>query len=256
MEPGDLTYIKIPYPAVGDLHFKITAPMTTLDISPGLSAVWATGKYSDPKSVIPYFQKLTGGSAEIILMGAFAYRTSPRLLPHLKLAFGRLKPFALALELGDLGDHLNFGGLPLTALDIRYGAGSQVLEFSSPNPQEMAHLTLAADAGPIQVDNLSHANAGEIRLNGDATVYRLNFGGELARSASLRIGVRVARVEIALPSGAAVKVEGAPPTGGPAAGDFTHVDHHYWNAPARKQKEPLLTIHNTAANAPLHISFV
>ena len=77
LEQSELTFIKIPYPEAEDLHFKITAPVSSLVISPGIGNVWATGKLHDPKFVLTICVKQYGNVAEIIAVGAFAYRTPP-----------------------------------------------------------------------------------------------------------------------------------------------------------------------------------
>jgi hypothetical protein len=256
MDPSELTTIKIPYPKAKDLHFKITAPLSSLVISPGIGNTWVTGRYHDPKDVIPLNVKQSGNAAEIIAVGAFAYRTPKKFLPHIKLSFGRLKPFSLSIAAGDICDHLDFGGIPLSSLDIQYGIGNQIIDFSYPNPQVMRRMKITADTGPIQIENLANANAVELRLNGDSTFYRLNFGCELKRSINLAIGVAVSRIEVFIPSTTAVKITSVNPPIGGQRGDFSFADHAFWNNPARDHQEPLLSINNAASNASLHIQSI
>ena len=255
MDQSELTYIKIPYPNAKDLHFKITVPISSLDISPGIGNAWVTGKYHDPKFVIPLCIKQSRNVAEIIAVGAFAYRTPPKFLPHMTLSFGRLKPFSLSITAGDIGDHLNFGGLPLSSLDIQYGVSNQIIDFSYPNPQAMRRMKVTADTGPIQIENLANANAAEIRLNGDSTCYRLNLGSELKRSTILHIGMAVSRVEVFIPASTAIKISSANPPISSHMDDFSYVDKAFWNNPARDHQEPLLYINNAASNSSLHIEF-
>jgi hypothetical protein len=257
MEQSDLTYIKIPYPKEKDLHFKITAPINSLDISPGIGNAWATGKYNDPKFVMPLSVKQSKNIVEITAVGAFAYRTPPKLLPHMTLSFGRTKPFSLSILAGDLSDHLNFGGLPLSSLDIQYGESHQFIDFSYPNPQVMRQMEVTAGRSPIQIENFANANAAEIRLNGDSTSYRLNFGCELKRSTILHIGMAVSRVQVFLPSGTAIKITSVNPPISSQIDDFSYVDKAFWNSPARDHQEPLLYIHNVATNSSsLHIQYI
>ncbi len=253
MEQSEVTYIKIPYPNAKDLHFKITAPISSLDISPGIGNAWATGRFHDPKFVIPLSIKQSGNIVEIIAVGAFAYRTPPKFLPHMKLSFGRVKPFALSIAAGDISDHLNFGGLPLSSLDIQYGTSNQFIDFSYPNPQVMRRMKITADTGPIQIENFANANAAEIRLKGDSTRYRINFGCELKRNTILHIGMAVSRVAVFIPPSTAVKISSASPPISSHIDDFSYVDKAFWNSAARDHQEPLLTINNAASNSALHI---
>ena len=255
MDQSELTYIKILYPNSKDLHFKITAPVSSIVISPGIGNAWVTGKYHDPKVVAPLCVKQSGNVAEIIAVGAFAYRTPPRFLPQMTLSFGRLKPFSLAIAAGDIGNHLNFGGLPLSSLDIQCGVGNQIIDFSYPNPQVMRRMRFTADTGPIQIANFANANAAEIRLNGDSSCYRLNFGCELKRSTILHIGMAVSRVEVFIPSSTAIKITSVNPPITSHIDDFSYADKAFWNSPARDHQEPLLYI-NSAASGSLHIQSI
>jgi hypothetical protein len=253
MDQSELTYIKIPYPKAKDLHFKITAPKNSLVISPGIGNAWVTGRYHDPKFVLPLCLKQSGNVAEIIAVGAFAYRAPLKFLPHMTLSFGRLKPFSLSIAAGDISDHLNFGGLPLTSLDIQYGAGNQIIDFSSPNPQVMRRMKVTADTGPVQIENFANANAAEIRLGGDSTSYRLHFGCELMRSTTLHIGMSVSRVDVFIPSSTAIKITSGNPPISSHRDDFSYADKAYWNGPAKDHQEPLLSINNAASDSSLHI---
>ena len=256
MDEEEYTYIKIPYPDARDLHFKITAPISSLVISPGIGIAWATGRYHDPMFVAQLAIQQSGSVAEIVAAGAFAYRTPPRLLPDLKLSFGRSKPFSLAISAGDLPDHLDFGGVPLTSLEVKYGAGSQIVDFSYPNPQEMSRMKFTAESGLVKIENAANANAAEIRLNGDATSYRINFGGELKQNTVLHIGMTVSKVDVFISSGTAVKVTSTNPPLSSSPDDFSRADKAFWNVPAKNHREPLLTINNGASNCPLSVRVI
>jgi hypothetical protein len=254
-QQSDLTYIKIPFPdAAQDLHLKILAPTNALVIAPGLGNAWVNGRYNDPKSVIPLHITQTENSVLISVVGAFGYRTPPAYLPDMRLSFGRLHPFALSILAGDVPDHLDLGGIPLSSLEIKFGAGQQVLDFSSPNPQEMSHLKVEADSGAVQIEHLANANAAEVKLNGDATHYRINLGGELKQNIHLQLGMSLARTEVFITSGTAVKIKSGTAPGGSQAEDFSYADKMYWNTPARSHQEPVLNIHNIAA-AQLKINY-
>jgi hypothetical protein len=114
-------------------------------------------------------------------------------------------------------------------------------------------MKFTADTGPIQIENFANANAAEIRLIGDSTCYRLNFGCELKRSTSLHIGTAVSRVEVSIPSSTAVKITSVNPPISSHIDDFSYADKAFWNCPARDHQEPLLYINNAASNGSLHI---
>jgi hypothetical protein len=253
MDQGGLTYIKMPYPKAKDLHLKISVPICLLVITPGIGNAWVTGKYVDSKEVLPLCIKRSNNVSEIIAQGAFAYRTPPVYLPHMRLSFGRSRPFSLSIVAGDLADHFDFGGLPLSALEIQYGAGNQYVDFSYPNQQLMSRMKFAADPGPVQIENAVNANAGEIRLSGETARYRLNFGAELKQNTNLHIGIGVSKVDVFIRSGTAVKVISSNPPLSSHPDDFSYLNKAFWNAPARDHLEPLLYIRNLASYRSLRV---
>jgi hypothetical protein len=255
MDDGETTYIKIPYPSARDLHFKIIAPICPVKISPGLGNAWATGKYHDPKYVMPVSIRQSENVAEIVADGAFAYRAPLNYLPQLSLSFGRRKPFALSIRAGDISDQLNFGGLPLSALDIQYGTGDQIIDFSYPNPQVLKKIKVTADSSKIRIENFANANAEEIWLSGEGSSYQLNFGCEMKRSLSLHTAMSVSKVKVIIPVGTAVKIASKNPPKSNRPGDFCYVDKIYWTSPARENQEPLLSINNAASSSTVYIKF-
>jgi hypothetical protein len=256
MDQSDLSYIKIPYPHAKDLHLKIIVPTCSLVITPGIGNAWVTGKYNDPKDVAALNIKQTENAAEVIAVGAFAYKTPRKYLPDMALSFGRLHPFALSISAGEMNDKLNLGGIPLSSLEIQYGAGSQIIDFSYPNPQVMNRMKIEADSAQVQIEGMVNANAVEIHLNGDSTGYRLNFGGELKRNTNLHVGMGVSSVAFIIPSSTAVKIKsGSPPTSS-RVDDFSYIDKTWLNIPAQAQQEPLLYIHNTASYGSLRIKYL
>lgn len=135
-----------------------------------------------------------------------------------------------------------------------YGGGDQTIDFSYPNPQVMGKMRVTADAGLVQLENLTNANATEIWLKGDFVRYQVHFGGELKENSVLRVGIGVTRVDISLPASAALKITSgyAPVSGNPE--DFTFANKAYWNQPARDHQEPLLHIMAPTAALGIHFS--
>ena len=252
MDQGELNYIKIPYPKTEDLHLKILVPVCSLIISPGIGNAWVTGKYNDPKDIIALNVIQQENVAEIVAVGAFAYRVPRKFLPTLTLSLGRLHSFSLSISAGDLNDHLDLGGIPLSSLEIQYGEGSQSIDFSYPNPQLLRRMKVAADKGPVQIEHLANANAAEIHLNGDSAHYRLNFGGELKRPTNLHIGMAVSATEVFIPSATAVKVKSRTPPAGSQSDDFIYTDKQYCNTPAMDHQEPLLDINAAYGALKIH----
>lgn len=246
MSQVEYNYIRIPYPkdpGVTDLHFKILVPTCSLVIAPGIGKSWVTGRYSDPKAVAQISTHVSGNTGQISTIGAFAYRTPKKYLPDMRLSFGRLRPFSMLISAGDLCDQLDFGGLPLTGLEIKFGANNQEINFSYENPQTLSQMKIEAGDGTVNIENLANAHAAEIRLNGDATHYQLNFCGELKQNTNLSIGTSVASVVISVAAATAIKISSRNALPSSLASDFTFSDGFALNSAARDEKEPLFTIH-------------
>ncbi len=255
MDQNEFSFIRVPYPDAKDLHFKIYAPVCTLVISPGIGNAWASGKYRDPRVLVPLIIDKTPNTAEIVADSAFAYRVQQKYWPEMKLSFGRTRPFSLSIRSGNLSNRLDFGGLPLTALEIQYGCGDQLINFSLPNPKELREIEIAADTGTTHIENLENANSTEIRLKGESNSYRLDFGGALKRNLNIHIGITVSKVKITIPSNIAVKITSEKNLTCSNMDDFSLVEGACYNSPARDHQEPLLTIDNTRTRASLWIEY-
>ncbi len=244
MDQNGLDYIKIPYPSLDNLLFKIIVPRCTLVISPGLGDAWATGRYSDPRGVMELEINENKNVAQIAADGPFAYRVPEKLLPNLRLSFGRRRPFSLSIKAGDISDHLDLGGIPLSALNVQYGSGSQLINFSYPNPAEMQHLRIEADGGWVQIKNIDYANTTDIHLKGASTSYHLGFNALLKKDITLYTGMSISKVEITLPTDTAVKVKSSIQPGSSIKDDFSRVGKEYCNTAAREKKSLCLCIHH------------
>ena len=254
MDQNELDYIKIAYPPLDDLSFKIIVPRCPLVISQGLGNAWATGRYSDPRGVMELDINENKNVAQIAADGPFAYRVPDKLLPNLRLSFGRLHPFSLYIKAGDISNHLDLGGIPLSAVEIQYGSGSQLINFSYPNPVEMQHLRIQADGGWVQIKNIDYANATDIHLKGPSTSYHLSLNALLKKDITLYTGMSISKVEITLPTDTAVKVKSSVQPGSSIKDDFSRVDKEYCNTAAREEKSPCLCIHHVGPG-PLKLSY-
>ena len=99
-----------------------------------------------------------------------------------ELEFGKDRPFALTIETGASDFDLDLGGVPLSRLMVRQGAGKFELDFPQPNPEPMELLEISSGAAAIELEKLANANFSEMRLSGGAASYELDFGGVLSRT--------------------------------------------------------------------------
>ena len=199
--------INVAYPEAADLHLRIRVGACRLKIIPGDGAAWVTGGYQYPQGALPLKIDRSGGRVTITqdydvtgLGGLFRY------IPRFELALGRAKAYALTLEAGASDVAVDLGGVSLKGLIIRQGAGRAEFDFSTPNPQEMASLTVNSGAVALQMKNLNNANFAEMSFDGGAASYRFDFAGTLRRDAKAKITTSLAPVGIHIPSATAAKV--------------------------------------------------
>ena len=101
---------------------------------------------------------------------------------------------------------MDLGGVPVSSMEVRQGAGKFELDFSAPNPYAMKQLEVSSGAAGIELENLANANFSEMRPFGGAAGYELDFGGTLLRDAEAKIEAGLSGVEIKIPAFTAAKI--------------------------------------------------
>lgn len=240
--------IHLEYPDAPELQLRITMGPGQLRISPSEGSAWATGIYRDPTGNIPLRVETDGGKARIGQTVSASSLRIPRAAPLLELQLGTARPFALIIEGGANEIAGELGGIPLTRLECRFGAGQAKLGFGEPNPVAMDRLQLGAGAADLRLNKLANANAAEITVEGGAASFQLDFGGTLQRDARARINAGMVGMEILVPAQTAAKIAPHATLGGVDAGDgFTTREGGYWTPGAVSGSTPALTIDATVA---------
>jgi len=255
METTSTTAINVAYPEAGDLHLRISVGACRLRIKPGEGEAWVTGTYRDLSGALPPKIVQAGGTVRITqgynwpeMWGAFS---GP---PTFDLVLGKARPYALTLEAGGSETDLDLGGLPITRLVVRQGAGKYRIDFSAPNPQAMSLLDLDSGAGDVEITGLGNANAAETSVDGGAAAYRFDFGGTLQRDGHVRISAGLSMVEIRVPATTAAKITPTSVLGSLDVGDgFTKKEGAFWTEAALAGKAPVLTIHISVALGALRL---
>ena len=160
---GTRTPITIPFPDVGERHLRITVGACRLTITGDGGPAWVTGTYDDPTRSMPCRITQEGGVVRIT--------QNPQLtqvlglsggVPTFDLALGTAQPYMLTIETGASEGAFELGGLPLTRLIVKLGAGKSVLRFAEPNPQAMGVCDLDAGAGSMEIYSLAHATVADM----------------------------------------------------------------------------------------------
>jgi hypothetical protein len=253
MADDSVTNVQIAYPESGDRRLRISVGPAKLRIRPGEGADWVSGTYRDPTGKIPCRVTTNGSRARI--SQDHRWRGLLRGAPVFDLHFGKAQPFSLTIECGATDDSAcDLGGVPLTSLDVKHGAGAIDLDFSAPNPAAMDRLRLAAGAAEFGLTNLANANAAEIAIDGGAASFKLDFGGTLQRDGRVRVNTGVVMVEIRVPATTAAKIAAHAVLGAVDAGDgFTTRESAFWTAAAIAGATPVLSIEATVALGSLRL---
>ncbi|HYQ84411.1 MAG TPA: hypothetical protein VEP28_10470, partial [Rubrobacter sp.] len=164
-------------------------------------------------------------------------------VPHYRVEFGKGRSFILTIETGASDFDLDLGGVPLSRLMVRQGAGKFELGFRQPNPEPMELLEISSGAAAIEVENLANANFSEMRLSGGAASYELDFGGVLSRDAEVNIETGVSGVVVSVPSSTATRVVAETTLGSVDVGDgFTKSEGAFSTGAALGGVGPVLRV--------------
>ena len=244
MPTESVTNINIPFPEASERHLRIALGACRLNVAPGSGSPWVVGTYTDESNSLPPLIQQEGGEARIMqnyqAFNPFGLFTQT---PRVALALGTAQSYSLGIELGASEDQLELGGLPLTRLSIKQGAGKVDFAFSAPNPQPMSLLRIEAGATALEMTKLANANFAEMTVDGGAAGYKFDFSGSLRRDAHVRLTAGMSGVEISVPSATAAKIRAEVIMGGTNIGDgFTKKDGAFWTEAAIRGQTPVLTI--------------
>jgi hypothetical protein len=238
------TNITLTFPEAIDRNLRIAVGACKLKVAPGAADPWVVGTYVDHSNSLPPLVQQEGGEARIMqnyqAFNPFGLFTS---VPQIHLMLGKAQPYALGVELGASENYLDLGGLPLTRLAIKQGAGHVEVNFSAANPQPMSLLRIEAGATGLEMRNLANANFSDMTIDGGAAGYKFDFGGALKRDAHVRLTTGMSGVEISVPATTAAKIKAEIVMGGVNVGDgFTKKEGAFWTEAAVRGQTPVLTI--------------
>lgn len=148
-----------------------------------------------------------------------SHKSSDEMENEWRLTLSRKLTTTLDLDFGACEAELDLGGIPLVELTMDIGAASAMIEFSEPNPIRMKELNIDVGASSLELDDLANANADYIKCAAGAASCELDFRGDFKGETELDIDVGVGGVDIILPLGLAVRVEGDD-------GWFSTIDFH------------------------------
>ena len=110
-------------------------------------------------------------------------------------------PIDLLINAGAYQGSMDFSGVPLTQLVIRDGASKNIIRFNQPNPAKMTRLEYYTGASNVEISGLANANFDEMRFEGGAGSFELDFSGTLQRDGHVQIVGGVNDIRLTLPKG-------------------------------------------------------
>lgn len=111
-------------------------------------------------------------------------------------------------ELGACDAEIDLGGIPITELSFEVGAASGELRFSAPNPERIRELKIEVGASSMDIRQLGNARIDQLDIECGAGSLEIDFTGEFSGETEAHIEVGVSSVDIVIPRGLAVRVEG------------------------------------------------
>jgi hypothetical protein len=239
------TPIHITYPSESSPYLRIALGACRVVARPGEGEEWVAGTYSDPTDRRPL--RIVEEEAGVTITEAEPSFERIQAVfggvPRYELEFGKGRPFALTIETGASDFDLDLGGVPLSRLMVRQGAGKFELGFPQPNPEPMELLEISSGAAAIELENLANANFSEMRLSGGAASYELDFGGALSRDAEVSIETGISGVVVSVPSTTAARVSAETTLGSVDVGDgFTKREGAFSTESALSGDGPVLRI--------------
>jgi len=246
--------IEIEMPAEGERHLSFAVGACVFKLGRGEHEAWVEGTYTDPTGSIPPHVDVSGGSARISQRAELDRIPRLREPPVFDLRLGTSAPYSLTIEGGAMDVRCDLGGLPLTRFEARLGAGQLRFAFDEPNTERMEVLRVSAGAADLQLHGLANANAAELVVDGGAAAFHLDFGGTLARDATVRVNTGVVGVDVTVPADTAARVLAKTTLGAvDASKAFTREGREYLTPAAVEGHTPVLTIEATVTLGQLDL---
>lgn len=245
--------IHVPYPETASLALILRTGPCRVTLSPSDGSTWITGTYDDPTGALPL--QISLGSPTVIAQGFSPELIGAPALPTLDLHIAVARPFSLDLSAGASENTFDLGGLPLSALVVKAGAGRFDIDFSAPNPTPMSQIDLGTGAGSLSAKHLANANFTTMRFGGGVAACTLDFGGALSRDARVRVDAGLGSVDLLIPASTAARVNTkAFAASCQVAGAFTRQGETYSTQPALQGVRPILEIDVSVAFGALKLA--
>lgn len=246
------TPVNVPWVDGDELSLSVRVGACRVRIRPGEADVMAGGVYTDPTGKLPLRLLHVGGQVTLTQgrdVAGFLGLVSG--VPTLELTLGTGRAFSLSIETGASDVEAELGGVSLSDVRIRQGAGKLEVSFDAPNPVEMSSLEIGVGAGGVEAEGLANANFTDLRVDSGAAALELEFDGALRRSCTARISGAMSGTTIVVPPTTPARITTEATLGAVDLGDgFTTREGAVWT---EIDDGPMLQIHASVAMGALKL---
>ena len=128
-----------------------------------------------------------------------------RIVNDWDLELGRA-PMRLKISAGAYEGSYDLSGLTLQDLTIADGAARSQVVFNSANPGQMGNFDYKTGASTVTLIGLANANFKDMKFEGGAGTYSLDFSGQLRSDGNVRAKIGAGSIKIVVPASTAAKV--------------------------------------------------
>ena len=149
-----------------------------------------------------------GDVGHLYLESNSKHRTSFRKADNSwRLTLSTRYPAELTFEIGASEADIDFGGLPVTDLNLQIGAASGKIDFSKPNPERLRSARIDVGASSVEFTNLGNANFDYLKFSGGATSSDLDFMGSYTGKSEVKLDIGLGSADVVLPENLPVRIE-------------------------------------------------
>ncbi|MGL4650135.1 MAG: hypothetical protein ACRC1H_12045, partial [Caldilineaceae bacterium] len=193
------------------LHLRVGACRLVLQPLPAAAPAeaWLRGVYRDPAGALPL--KVTCDGGELVVTQEPQPAALPGLInnvPTLELGLGAGRPYALLIETGASESNWELGGLPLTSINCRLGAGKADVRFSTPLPAPVHSLRVDVGAAELRMAGLGRLDCADMLVSTGAASVHLDFDVRPSLPTNLTLEGGLSGAAVTTPAGTPVRLKG------------------------------------------------
>lgn len=214
------TPIRAPYPEGDAPTLRLELGACRLLLSAGTGDAWVEGSYDDPTDELGIRFVEDGGVLTLSQQRSVSGVLNLfRGTPTATLRLGDARPFALEVLTGASDVELHLGGIPLTDLSVRSGAGKVELAVDRESPTQARTLSFRIGAGALETHGLGNLNAARLEVDAGAAGVELDLRGSQTQPISGRVSAGMSGLQVVVPAGRPARITVDTTLGGLELGD-------------------------------------